>query len=209
MKIFLHELSTHDTELEFTQDEPWVVAAIEKVDEQLEESKSLRTKKVSRKAAVRFNLRKVDEVAVVDGRIETDVRLVCSRCASEFAKVCDLDFSSLFCQDPDMAGVAHLGTEAGKPMGQNRGVARTGQLAYEARDTSAKDLDITYLSQDFIDLADVLTEQLRLQVPFQPLCKVECKGMCSNCGADLNVGRCACPKVAQNTPFSVLRNLKT
>jgi uncharacterized protein len=92
-------------------------------------------------------------------------------------------------------------------MGQNKGVARTGQLAYDTVDT-AKDLDITYLSQDFIDLADVLTEQLRLQVPFQPLCKDSCKGMCANCGADLNVGRCACQKLVKNSPFSVLKDLK-
>jgi uncharacterized protein len=214
MKIFLHELSTKDTELEFNQDEGWVLAAIEKVDEKLENEDKptvgLR-KSAPRPSQVRFNLRKVDDVVVVDGEIDTAVKLVCSRCAIEFEKPCTPEFNALFCKDPDMAGVAHLaprGSEdAGKPMGQNKGVARTNMLAFDTVDT-AKDLDITYLSQDFIDLADVLTEQLRLQVPFQPLCKEDCKGMCANCGADQNTGRCACPKLVKNTAFSVLKDLK-
>lgn len=70
------------------------------------------------------------------------------------------------------------------------------------------DLDITYLSEDTIDLKAVLTEQLQLQVPFQPLCREDCKGICFNCGADLNVGRCACAKVTKANPFAALKELK-
>ena len=113
-----------------------------------------------------------------------------------------------------MAGVGHLefartGTQKGvlKPAGQNKGHARHAHDA--SRDISgSQDLDITYLSSDLIELGDVLTEQLQLQVPFQPLCKESCKGICTQCGADLNQGRCACAKIAKNTPFSVLQNLK-
>lgn len=118
-----------------------------------------------------------------------------------------------------MAGVAHLqrrkedDMEIAKPVGQNHGFARHAHN-YEADDESTfggesgQDLDITYISEDFIELGDVLSEQLRLQVPFQPLCKEDCKGMCAQCGADLNLGRCACAKLAKATPFSVLKDLK-
>ena len=107
-----------------------------------------------------------------------------------------------------MAGVAHQ-EAGGKVAGTTKGFARHAHnSAEDALIESGQDLDITYLSQDFIDLADVLTEQLQLQVPFQPLCKESCKGVCTQCGADLNVGRCACAKITKATPFSVLKDFK-
>lgn len=107
-----------------------------------------------------------------------------------------------------MAGIAHLEMQQGqtKPAGQNKGFAR--HAHDESSGDNGQDLDITYLSQDFIELGDVLTEQLRLQIPFQPLCEEDCLGMCTQCGADLNAGRCACSKIIKQTPFAVLRNLK-
>ena len=106
-----------------------------------------------------------------------------------------------------MAGIAHQ--EAGRPVGQNQGHARHAHdESLDDEIEEGKDLDITYISEDFINLADVLTEQIQFQVPFQPLCQENCKGMCPQCGADLNVGRCACAKIATARPFSVLRDFK-
>ena len=113
-----------------------------------------------------------------------------------------------------MAGVAHLqrqpeSRDRGRPMGQNQGFARHAHNSDEDEAVlSGQDLDITYLSNDWIDLGDVMTEQLQLQVPFQPLCAESCKGMCTHCGTDLNRGRCACAKIKSDHPFSALRDLK-
>jgi len=212
MKIFLHEITDQETELDFTQADPWVSSAVLRVDEHAEESVK---KSKERPVNVHFSLRKVDEVIVINGKIQTFIELVCSRCASLFQKTCNPNFSALFCKDPVMAGVAHLqrqGTdhrEPGRPMGQNQGFARH---AHNSDDDEAsaegKDLDITYLSHEYIDLGDVLTEQLQLQIPFQPLCKESCKGICSQCGTDLNLGRCACAKIKSSHPFSVLSDFK-
>lgn len=217
MKIYLHEITDNETELDFTQEEKWVSDAVARVDEKYEGEF---TRSASKAPQVRpieshFSLRKVDDVVVINGDLRTHVQLVCSRCANYFPLKCDLNFSGLFCKDPVMAGVAHLqrqGTdkrEPGRPVGQNKGFARH-QHDFDSDETveSGRDLDITYISNDFIDLADVLTEQLQLQVPFQPLCQENCKGMCAQCGADLNVGRCACAKLATTRPFSVLRDFK-
>lgn len=212
MKIYLREITEQETELDFNQSEPWVLEAVERVDEISPEqrTKPLAPKeKTPRSVNVHYSLRQVDDVVVVGGSVDTHINLLCSRCANSFQLACHPSFSALFCKDPVMAGVAHLQKE-GKPAGQNKGFARHAHDFEEDEAVSeGKDLDITYLSQDFIDLADLLTEQLQLQVPFQPLCQEECKGICTNCGADLNVGRCACAKLASNkSPFSVLRDLK-
>lgn len=212
MKIFLHEITDQDKELEFTQADSWVTEAVQRVDEHSDDlSRPTKTRPIS----ASISLRKVDEVIVVSGKIDTYVELICSRCAVPFHYACQPQFSALFCNDPATAGVAHLhkqglhSKESGRPMGQNQGFARHAHnLAEDEAVEEGKDLDITYLSQDFIDLKDVISEQLQLQVPFQPLCKEACKGICSNCGTDLNLGRCACAKIKNTHPFSVLSDYK-
>lgn len=219
MKIFLHEITDQETELDFTQDDEWVRAAVYAVDERFENSLA---KPKKRSIAVHFSLRKVDDVVVISGKIQTSIELLCSRCAKNFQFPCNCNFSALFCKDPAMAGVAHLQTketygnygrdskkDIGRPVGQSHGFARHAHnFEDDAEGSSGKDLDITYLSHDSIDLRDVLTEQLQLQVPFQPLCKEECKGICPRCGANLNQGNCACAKLVSKNPFSVLKDLK-
>jgi uncharacterized protein len=214
MKIYLHEIKELDTNLEFTQDDKWVSNAVFSVDEKLDGRPSK-----PRPIQVQFNLRKVDEVVVISGKVRTSIELLCSRCALPYSMNTRPGFSALFCKDPVMAGVAHLqkgpddDRDGGRPVGQNHGWARhahddgADENGVEGG-ASSQDLDITYISNDYIDLSDVLTEQLQIQVPFQPLCKEECKGMCAQCGADLNVGRCACAKIVQQKPFSVLKDFK-
>jgi uncharacterized protein len=149
----------------------------------------------------------VDEIVVLTGTLDTTIELICSRCANTFDLECHPKLSGLFCTDPDTAGVAHK--DAGKVVGGSKGFARHAH-DYESdeRTEAGQDLDITYLEEPVINLAEVLTEQLQLQVPYQPLCKESCKGICANCGADLNVGRCACAKLSSTKPFSVLKDLK-
>jgi uncharacterized protein len=216
MKIFLNEINENGIDLEFDQSEKWVNQAIMRADEQLDELSKLKpTQKDPRQIRVDMNLRKVDEVVVISGSIHTHIELVCSRCANVYAMTVKPSISALYCKDPVMAGVAHLQVDPddkrapGKPVGQNKGFARhKHDYGQDANIESGKDLDINYISEDFIDLSDVLTEQIQLQVPFQPLCKAECKGMCAQCGADLNVGRCACAKITTSHAFSALKDLK-
>jgi len=217
MKIFLHELSDQETLLDFTQDDAWVAEAVTRVDEKTDLPAGDRavTRLKPRPIQAHFSLRKVDDVVVVNGSIETYVELLCSRCANGFRLDCQPSFSALFCKDPAMAGVGYLdpsgprATGELKPAGQNRGFARHAHdKSLDNAEATGADLDITYLSTDTIELGDVVTEQLRLQIPFQPLCDEACKGVCANCGADLNVGRCACAKITRESPFAALKNIK-
>ncbi|MEC9488981.1 MAG: DUF177 domain-containing protein [Halanaerobium sp.] len=48
--------------------------------------------------------------------------------------------------------------------------------------------------RDFIDLTDEVYTALILQVPMQPLCTPDCKGLCSICGKNLNEGDCGCDR---------------
>ena len=49
-----------------------------------------------------------------------------------------------------------------------------------------------------IDIRDVAREELALAVPARLLlCRTDCAGLCSNCGADLNAGPCGCSAPAE------------
>lgn len=43
-----------------------------------------------------------------------------------------------------------------------------------------------------LDLGDVIREELILAVPDYLVCRDDCRGLCAQCGADLNQGPCDC-----------------
>jgi uncharacterized protein len=69
--------------------------------------------------------------------------------------------------------------------------AGAGEDGAEVRE---EDLDLFPFDGDRVDLEPLLREQFVLAVPFAPLCAESCKGLCSQCGIDLNSGTCACEK---------------
>jgi uncharacterized protein len=59
-----------------------------------------------------------------------------------------------------------------------------------------------------IDLREVVQEQVIMAMPLRPLCDEACRGLCQNCGADLNEGSCACPPTDFSIKFSALKSFK-
>ncbi len=45
-----------------------------------------------------------------------------------------------------------------------------------------------------LDVEQLVLEDILLSLPMKTLCKEECKGMCSQCGKNLNDGPCDCKK---------------
>ena len=45
---------------------------------------------------------------------------------------------------------------------------------------------------DSVDITEDLREDILLNVPGFPVCSEGCKGVCAQCGADLNKGSCEC-----------------
>ena len=48
------------------------------------------------------------------------------------------------------------------------------------------------LGHDSVDLEPLVREAVTLDLPLAPLCRPDCRGLCSGCGADLNLGECSC-----------------
>ena len=47
-------------------------------------------------------------------------------------------------------------------------------------------------SAALIDLNPVIAEEIILDFPLKPLCKLDCRGLCPKCGEDLNQEKCNC-----------------
>jgi uncharacterized protein len=74
-------------------------------------------------------------------------------------------------------------------------------------EVAAGDLDVFPFDGERIDLEPLLREQFVLAVPFAPLCSDTCKGLCPQCGIDLNTGTCACEKPV-DPRLAALKGLK-
>jgi uncharacterized protein len=84
------------------------------------------------------------------------------------------------------------------------------------REMTADEADVATYREEEIDLEDTLRQQLLLALPYAPLCKEDCKGLCAHCGHDLNQGSCSCDPNAETgqlpkpgkDPWAALRNVK-
>jgi uncharacterized protein len=47
-----------------------------------------------------------------------------------------------------------------------------------------------------------------LAFPLRALCNEACKGLCAQCGTDLNKAACSCTRVISASKFAALRELK-
>jgi uncharacterized protein len=63
------------------------------------------------------------------------------------------------------------------------------------------------ISHESIDLDRMVRDTIGLEIPLKPLCRPDCAGLCVRCGADRNVGPCACPPEEGDPRWSALREL--
>ena len=69
--------------------------------------------------------------------------------------------------------------------------------------------DDQYLySGHVLELDDAVRTALLLELPSRVLCKEDCRGLCPQCGQDLNVKTCSCRReITGRNPFAALASL--
>ena len=75
------------------------------------------------------------------------------------------------------------------------------------REVEDEDLETSYYENDAIDLNELLREQFYLALPMKPLCQEDCRGLCPQCGTNLNTGNCSCAPVWEDPRLAALKNL--
>ena len=59
-----------------------------------------------------------------------------------------------------------------------------------------------------LELDEAVRTALLLELPSRILCREDCKGLCDQCGQDLNINECSCQKdLTRRNPFSALASL--
>jgi uncharacterized protein len=58
-----------------------------------------------------------------------------------------------------------------------------------------------------IDLEPLLREYALLEVPIQPICRLDCKGLCPTCGENLNRVDCGHRPAENESPLGTLKDL--
>ena len=77
--------------------------------------------------------------------------------------------------------------------------------AFDRKSVSESGLILPESAQ--IDLAPLLREYALLEIPISPIHDPECKGLCIECGQDLNIIDCGHNQHPDESPFSELKNL--
>jgi len=67
--------------------------------------------------------------------------------------------------------------------------------------------DIFLIEGDTIDVDEMISEAIVLDMEFVHLCSEDCKGLCPRCGADLNMTKCSCEPEVMDERLAVLKDI--
>jgi uncharacterized protein len=181
MRIFLSGLSDEPKNLSFDQTAPWFAQALSAVSEGPLDAASAQNLSVT--------VYKSEGLVILKGHYQGSLNLLCSRCAVDFKAKLNTDFQCLFTPD--------------------RGLIENDQSQARSLPTPDDDgdLDLEFLDKEYIELGDVVQEQLYLKVPFQPLCQADCKGLCATCGQNQNTEPCQCHRLKMGPLAKGITNL--
>ena len=119
----------------------------------------------------------------VAGHLTGEIELACSRCLEPFRLPVASDFDLRY-------------------------VPRTENTGEGEREVEEDDLATAYYDAEQIDLTHLVMEQFQLAQPMKALCTAACKGLCPNCGTNLNTGSCDCNMKWEDPRFAALRALR-
>lgn len=81
------------------------------------------------------------------------------------------------------------------------------EWVYAPQATEEQQENALLFDRDEIELSERILEQIVLALPMKFVCSPDCKGLCPECGANLNYGSCSCPKDKVDPRFAELAKL--
>ncbi len=118
------------------------------------------------------------------GRLSTGLELQCARCLEPVSQEITREFELLY---------RPLGTDAGRD---------------ELSVTDAE-AEIGYYQGEGLLLEDVLREQVLLALPLKVTCREDCKGLCPQCGKNLNEQQCSCSTEVEDPRWAALKEVRS
>ena len=118
------------------------------------------------------------------GMLSGDLAGQCARCLDEFPLSLSRPFSCVLLP-------ARPSSSLGREMELNQ-----------------EDLSASFYSGDSVDVSLLVREQFFLSLPSRPLCQETCKGLCEQCGVNLNGETCPCRPLWTDRRLAVLAPLR-
>jgi uncharacterized protein len=118
------------------------------------------------------------------GKLSARLELQCARCLEPVKQDVKREFELLY---------RPLGTDAGRD---------------ELSVTDAE-AEIGYYQNDGLLLEDVLREQVLLALPLKVTCNPDCKGLCPQCGKNLNQEQCSCSTEVEDPRWAALKEVRS
>jgi uncharacterized protein len=118
----------------------------------------------------------------VTGRVKTRLAVECSRCLEGFEIPVETTFDLRYL-----------------PLSQNNGDGE--------QEIGDADLETAYYRDGSLDVLDLVREQFQLVLPMKPLCAEACRGLCPDCGANLNRTACSCSPKWEDPRLAPLKGL--
>ena len=117
------------------------------------------------------------------GCLSAGLELQCARCLEPVPQEVKREFELLY---------RPLGADAGKD---------------ELSVTDAE-AEIGYYQGEGLALEDVLREQILLALPLKVTCRADCKGLCPQCGKNLNQEQCSCSTEVEDPRWAALKDVR-
>jgi uncharacterized protein len=127
-------------------------------------------------------LHRTNQGIFVDGMVQVPVELECTRCLRHFTQTITFPLREQYYPTIDVF---------------------TGTPVPPLEDELAFPIDHNHI----LDLREAIRQDLVLALPDKALHDEECKGLCAQCGKDLNDGPCDCQPETADERFSALRQL--
>jgi len=129
----------------------------------------------------------IHEMVEVEGRATVCAIFTCSRCLKEFEQSVSSDFVLTYCRELPQVEIDD---------------------DEEGAELSAEDMGLILFDGQEIDLSESIQEQLVMALPSRPVCDEKCKGLCPQCGVDLNLASCDCRPQDINLKMAALKDFK-
>jgi uncharacterized protein len=78
---------------------------------------------------------------------------------------------------------------------------------YSFPEKAGADAELILPEDLYLDLRPVFRDYALLEIPMNPICKTDCKGLCPVCGEDLNLRDCGHRPDDESSPFSNLKDM--
>jgi uncharacterized protein len=119
----------------------------------------------------------------VNGELHTRLELVCARCLEPVHEDVTREFDLFY-----------------RPL--------SSVTKEEEERLKLDDTEVAFFEGEGMFLADILAEQVLLALPMKAICRSDCRGLCPQCGVNLNNEECRCESHAADPRMAPLARLK-